>query len=43
MRFFVLGLGGDYFYIESHSSSTESLPSETPRRLSQCRMKLQVN
>jgi hypothetical protein len=29
--------------VESHSSSTESTPSETPRQLSQCRVRLHIN
>jgi hypothetical protein len=35
--------GGDSVEAESHSSSTESTPSETPGQLSQRRVRLHVN
>jgi hypothetical protein len=38
-----LTFGGDSVDAESHSPSTESTPSETPRQLSQCGMRLHVN
>jgi hypothetical protein len=38
-----LTFGGDLVDAESHSSSTESTPSETPRQLSQRRVRLHIN
>jgi hypothetical protein len=38
-----LTFGGDSVNAESHSSSTESMTSETLRKLSQCRVRLHVN
>jgi hypothetical protein len=41
LKFFTFG--GDSVDAESHSLSTESTPSETPRQLSQHGVRLQVN